>query len=290
MTLPAPGYLDLDGVRSRYVASGDPAAPPVLLLHGIGRSLEDMSGLAARLTPGYRVISVDLPGFGLSDGLAGGYSLEGLARGVLASLDAMAERRPVHVVGNSLGGAVAMQLSVLAPERVKSLTLIDSAGFGSEVTIALRLLSLGPIGAILLRRKTRDTAYRTERALFADRKFVTEERIRHALAVGANPAYDGAFLATTRFLGTIRGVRPGWRSRLLAIVAAQRKPTLIVWGDQDRILPANHAGNARELLPHARVHIYEKCGHMPQIEREEEFAALAREFITGVEQQWPGER
>lgn len=269
----------VDGVRVRYRDAGDPSWPPVLLLHGIGRSLEDWEGLFNRLAVDHRVLSVDLPGFGLSERTNGSYSLESLARFILDALDVVGERRPIHVVGNSLGGAVAMQLSALAPDRVRSLVLANSAGFGREVTIALRVIALRPLGRRLLKRKTRESAYRTERALFFDRKFVTEQRLDHAMRVGENPVHDEVLLAVAGHLGTFRGVRRKWRTRLATVVAEQRKPTLVVWGEQDRILPASHLNAARTLFPHAEFHLFKNCGHMPQIEKEEEFDTLVREFI-----------
>ncbi|WP_026548794.1 alpha/beta fold hydrolase [Arthrobacter sp. Br18] len=275
--------LDVDGVRVRYRDTGDPSLPPVLLLHGIGRSLEDWEGLYDRLVPGHRVISVDLPGFGLSERTAGKYTLESLAEFILAVLDGLDELRPVHLVGNSLGGAVAMQASVLAPDRVRSLTLANSAGFGPDVILALRLLAVRPVGLLLLRNKSRKNAYRTERSLFYDSRFVTEERLDHAMKVAANPGHDDVLLAVVHHLGTFRGVRRRWRNRLVPAVAAQGKPTLVVWGDEDRVLPASHLEAARSAFPHGRFSMFSECGHMPQIEREEDFDILVRQFIGDVE-------
>ncbi|WP_206687067.1 alpha/beta fold hydrolase [Arthrobacter bussei] len=138
------GMLVVDGVRVRYRDDGDRTRTPVLLIHGIGRSLEDWEGLYGRLAPDHRVISLDLPGFGLSERTEGRYSMESMARFVIAGLDALGEHRPLHVVGNSLGGAVALKISALEPARVRSLVLVNSAGFGKEVTIALRLLAIRP--------------------------------------------------------------------------------------------------------------------------------------------------
>lgn len=287
MTYPAPvlddGYLAVRGVRVRCRDEGDRTMPPVVLLHGIGRSLEDWAGLYGRLAPDHRVIALDLPGFGLSERTAGRYSLETFARFVLAALDALGEHRPVHLVGNSLGGAIALKISALEPQRVRSLVLANSAGFGKEVTLALRLLAIRPLGRRLMRDTSRKAAYRTERALFFDKRFVTEERLDHAQAVSANPVYAEVLLSVASHLGTVRGVRRRWRTRLLTTAAAQRKPTLVVWGDEDRVLPATHLEHARRMFPHAEFHLFERCGHMPQIEREEEFDALVRAFIGGVE-------
>ncbi len=97
------------------------------------------------------------------------------------------------------------------------------------------------------------------------------------------PGREDVLIAVAAHLGTFRGVRRRWRTQLLRTVAAQRKPTLVVWGAEDRILPASHLEHARQVFPHAQFHLFEKTGHMPQIEREEEFDALVRRFVGGVE-------
>ena len=273
-------YVDVRGARIRVHGSGDPAHPPVLLLHGIGRSLADWEPQHSRLADEHRVISVDMPGFGFSQRLPEPTTLRSLAEGVLGTLDALGEPRPVHVMGNSLGGAVAMQLSALAPDRVATLTLVNSAGFGKEVTIVLRLLGVPGLGRRLLAAADRSAITRSERALFFDGAFVTEERIDHAVRVARQPGAAAVFLEATRALGTVRGVSAGWRSALLADVAAHPKPTLVVWGDRDLILPAHHLRAARVALPHAQSHVFADTGHMPQVERAAQFAELVRGFLA----------
>ncbi|GAB3266917.1 alpha/beta hydrolase [Arthrobacter pigmenti] len=272
--------LDVGGVRVRYRLAGDPTAPPIVMLHGIARSLEDWDGMFDRLANDYRVFSLDLPGFGLSERTGGAYSLRSLARFILAALDTVGEERPVHLMGNSLGGAIAMKISAAAPARARTLVLVNSAGFGHEIPLGLRLLGLGPLGPLMLKLKSRKSTYRGERGLFHDPKFVTEKRIQHALKVGKNPPHDGVLLSIASHLGSFRGVHPHWRRHLLKEVAAQHKPTLLVWGGTDRILPASNLESARHIFPHAEYHLFHECGHMPQIEKEEEFDALVREFLA----------
>ncbi len=223
-----------------------------------------------------------MPGFGLSERMPGPVSLPELAVGVLATLDALDEPRPVHVMGNSLGGAVALQMLTHAPGRVASLTLVNSAGFGKEVAIALRLLAVPGLGRRLLSGVDRTAARRTERALFVDGSFVTEERVDLAVRLARRPGHAEVFLEAARELGTFRGVRAGWRSRLLADVARHPRPTLVLWGDRDLILPAHHLHAARELLPHAQSHVFADTGHMPQIERADRFADLVRGFLESA--------
>ncbi|MEV4639764.1 alpha/beta fold hydrolase [Actinoplanes sp. NPDC049548] len=272
--------LTVRGATVRVHETGDPGDPPILLLHGIGRSLEDWSPQHERLSGRWRVISVDLPGFGLSDRMPGPITLASLADGVLATLDTLGEERPLHVMGNSLGGAVAMQLLAFAPARVSTLTLVNSAGFGKEVAFFLRALAIPGLGRRLLRRVDARVARRVERALFFDRAYVTQERVDFALRVAARPEHALVFLETAQALGTFRGIRSPWRRTLLEEVARHPRPTLIVWGEKDLILPATQLAAARVAFPEARWQLFPDTGHMPQIERADEFADLAEMFLT----------
>ena len=271
------------GRRTRVRLEGDPASPPVLLLHGIGRSLEDWGPQYPRLAGAHRVIALDLPGSGFSARAPEPTTLEVLARGVLETLDTLGEPRPLHVIGNSLGGAVAMQLLVLDPARVASLVLVDSAGFGAEVALALRLLAVPVLGELAGRRTTRGGARMLERLIFADRTLATTARIEHALAIAGQPDTSTVVLETTRALATFRGVKPAWRAQLTAAVAQHPRPTLVVWGDRDRIVPARHLESARRVLRHAETQLFTNAGHMPQLECPDAFAARVLAFIADAE-------
>ncbi|MFE9207073.1 alpha/beta fold hydrolase [Micromonospora sp. NPDC007230] len=260
-------------VRCRIAGAG----PPVVLLHGIGRTLEDFTAQHELLARDHRVISVDLPGHGGSAPLDAPHTLPALARAVAEFLDAAGVTGPAHLVGNSLGGAVAMRLAADQPARAASLVLVNSAGFGPEVTVALRLLALRPLARLLLRPHPA-IARRTERAIFQDPAYATEERIALALAVARQPHAAQVMGELVRNLGTWRGVRPQWRAELLAAVAALDLPVLVVWGDRDLILPAHHLAAARARLPRARTHLFPDTGHMPQIERAQAFHALVTDF------------
>jgi 2-hydroxymuconate-semialdehyde hydrolase len=277
-------YVDVRDARIRYEASGDESAPPVVLLHGIGRSLEDWSAQHPLLAETHRVISIDMPGFGLSQRHPASTTLVSLSDGVWATLDALGvdRSRPVHLMGNSLGGAVSMRMLVDDPARVSTLTLVNSAGFGKEVTFALRLLAVPGMGRRLLTHIDRRTAPRLERTLFASRSMVTPERIAMAIKIAQQPDFCAVYLEIARALGGIRGVAAGWRSELLPRVAQHGKPTLLVWGDRDHILPVSHLAAARAAFPSADWHLFERTGHMPQIERPAEFARLVRPLLAQV--------
>lgn len=277
-------YVDVQGARIRYLVTGPSDGPPIVLLHGIGRSLEDWQLQHPLLDAGHRVISLDLPGFGLSSRMPVVTTLGSLADGVWATLTALGVTRPVQLMGNSLGGAVAMRMTVDEPDRVGTLTLVSSAGFGRTVTAALRLLGVPAVGRPMLRKLADPRiARRAERSIFFDGALVTPERIEMAVRIARQPDFAPVYLETARALGGLRGVAPRWRRELLPRVARLAKPTLLIWGDRDLILPSQHMAAARAAFPAAQSHIFPATGHMPQIERPAEFAALVRPLLAKVD-------
>lgn len=274
----SPMSILVKGRSTRVRVEGAAPDPPIVLLHGLGRSLEDWAPQHRRLD-GYRTIALDMPGFGFSTRLSGPVSLPGLAQAVVDTLDVLDEQRPVHVMGNSLGGAVAMQLLALQPQRVATLLLANSAGFGSEIHPVVRLMAVPAIGRLATRYPTRASTRFIERTIFADPSLVTRVRIDHALAIARQPETGAVVHETAHLLGTGREIRPEWRNELIAEASDHPRPTLILWGDRDRILPARQLEAACRLLPHAQRHLFGGIGHMPQIETADEFAELALDFI-----------
>ncbi|HSU66720.1 MAG TPA: alpha/beta fold hydrolase [Tepidisphaeraceae bacterium] len=277
LVLPGTSYLTAGGLRLRYRDTGD--GPPLLLLHGIGQSLEDWNEQHDRLSLTHRVISLDLPGFAYSQRPKVPATLQGLAKVLPDFLDALEIADPVGVIGNSLGGAVAMSFAVAHPRRVSSLVLANSAGFGKDVTIALRLLAVKPIGARLI-KPTIANSTRTLQSIFHNQSLATEERIAHAFTLAQRPEHAATLLDIAQDLGTFRGVRPEWREKLLRQMSELDIPVLVVWGDSDQVLPSHHLRAAIASLPHAKTHVFAETGHMPQIERPDQFAALVQAFLA----------
>lgn len=263
------------GRRVRYRLDGE--GDTVLMLHGIGCSLDDFDDQHRLLRSRFRCLSVDLAGFGGSDPLPVPNTLDRLADAVVEFLDALGETGPLHVVGNSLGGAVAMAVTVRLPRTVRTLVLADPAGFGRTVTWALRAVAVRPLAQRLL-RPSLQAARANQRGIFHDRAMVTAERVERAHRLASRPHGPRVMAETAHSLGTVLGVRPGWRRRLVPAVAALDLPTLVVWGEEDRVLPATHLDAVRRLLPRAETHRFPATGHMPQIERAAEFAALVEQF------------
>ncbi|MDO4918893.1 alpha/beta fold hydrolase [Kocuria sp.] len=265
-----------DGIHYRVTGSG----APVLLVHGIGRTLADWDAQHELLSGSFRVVSVDLPGFGGSERPSGAMTLENLAAR-LAEFVRAQDIAPVHLVGNSLGGAVAMQLTADHPDLVRSLLLVDSAGFGRGVSPALRLASIPGVGERAL-RPSRGSALRSERAMYHDPALATPERVAHGYRTAQRPGGFAAMLEILRSLGSPAGVKSAWRRALLPRVRDTGVPVVVVWGDRDTVLPHRHLARAGRALG-ARTHTFPDTGHGPMIERPDEFARVAREFWASAD-------
>jgi pimeloyl-ACP methyl ester carboxylesterase len=286
MTTDETTHVVVDGHPVRVRVSGPEAGEPVLLLHGIGRSLEDWRAAHALLAADHRVISTDHPGFGLTPRGPGRPGLTSFARTAVGVLDALGEYRRVHVMGNSLGGAVAMTLAANHPERVASLVLVNSAGFGRRANVSMRpmayaALSRLPVVGPRFRPLVKQAAVDSNRNLFFDPVHATEEMLRHGAEVARRPDFKATFLTTALSLGIpLLGSYPRWRRLLLARVSAARIPTLVIWGDADTVLPPSHFPSALAALPHATGHLFTDTGHMPQIERTDDLVRMTTEFIA----------
>ncbi|MFI5735087.1 alpha/beta fold hydrolase [Kribbella sp. NPDC051587] len=273
-------YVTAEGTRLHYRVDGE--GDPVVLIHGFGRTLEDWAQQHELLKQRFRVYSLDLPGFGDSHPLREPYTLKALGRSVIAFLEAARIDKPIHLVGNSMGGAVTMTASVEAPHRVRSLLLTNSAGFSHNANLPLRLLGVRPLAALIMCNGTLGMARGNEKAFFFNPVFATEERTKHTYIASKQPHTIAASLALTEQLLSIRGQRAEWRLPLLEALNQHRVPTLVMWGDHDKVLRPSDLDAATHALPYARTQLISDAGHMPMIEKSGEFARLAVDFWQDV--------
>lgn len=282
--------LAVEGRAVRVRITGPEDGTPVLLLHGIARSLEDWQQSQDLLAAsGHRVISADTPGFGFTRAQRGRPGLATFARAMVGLLDSAGVTEPVHVMGNSLGGGIGMTLAATARSRIASLVLVDSVGFGTEVNISpLPMLYATAAGLPVLGKRfvplARAASIKIAQDQFFDPSFATPESLRHYAKVGRQPDFRRTFLRSAVSLAVpMTGPHPRWRNALHAAVRASGIPTLVVWGAADTVLPVSHFEAARRALPDAQAHLFPETGHMPQIEKAAEFSALATEFIAKVD-------
>lgn len=276
MDLPPDRYVTVEGHRVRYWEEG--AGPPIVLVHGLANSVITWRKNVEPLARSFRVIALDLPGHGLSDMPKIRFDLPTGAAFLASFLDEMGVDR-AHLVGNSMGGAVVLELALARPERTASLTLADSAGLGREIALVLRLGSLPLLGEYA-RRPTLKGVRNLVRWLVYDPSLADEDELPLRLSYLKR---EGSAQALLRFLRTgvgLFGQRPGTRRD--AILSSLSMPTLIVWGAQDPLFPTAQAQRAAHAIPGAKLHVFDACGHWPQYEHPGEFNRLLGDFVESA--------
>lgn len=268
--------VEVDGHRVGLTVRGE--GEPLVLIHGIGRDRDDWAAILPALAERFTVYAVDVEGFGESEPWGPALTLGSMARMVRRTIEAQGETRPLRLVGNSMGGAIAMRMVADDPAAFAGLVLLSPAGFGREANTGLRLLTLPVLGPLLLLVDATPLALAL-RVLLVDRAPAAR-----ALAVATSrrmrrPAIRRQYLQVIHDLGAWSGIKEGWRSEVLAGVADSGVPLLVVWGERDVVLPFAHLDSVASAVPHAETHPLPGLGHMPQLEDPERTARIVTEFL-----------
>lgn len=272
--------LDVGGHRIRCVDLGT-GRIPVVLLHGTASSLEMWGHTMPTLAERHRVIALDMVGFGYSSRPQAPLTPMLMARAVRRTLEVL-EAGTAHLVGLSLGGAVALRLALDHPGEVATLTVIGSAALGDGAHPLFRLLSLPGIGELLSRPSRAGTRYLLHQC-FADGGLVNDALLDFSYSLARMPGSRQSLLSAVRSLGIFGRLHPRVKQAFGERLHELRAPTLLVWGEDDRILPARHARRAHERIPDSALHVLPACGHLVQIERADEFNTLLLQFLRRAE-------
>jgi pyruvate dehydrogenase E2 component (dihydrolipoamide acetyltransferase) len=261
-----PEFIEVDGLRLRYLKLGDAAGDPVIFLHGYGADLNNWLFNQPAIAEQHTTYAIDLPGHGGSTKDVREGTVRAMAGAVLAFMKALDVAR-AHFVAHSMGGAVALELAVRAPDKVASTTLICPAGLGPD--ISMEYIN-GFIEAN--RRKKMEPVLRM---LVANPDLVTGEMIEDVLKFKRLDGVDAA-------LKKLRdALFPGGRQAVVLRdgVAALRSPLQVIWGRQDRILPASHA----EGLPSTvKVSVLGDAGHLAHMEKANDVNALIETQVASA--------
>jgi pimeloyl-ACP methyl ester carboxylesterase len=272
-------FLTLHGQRLAYLEAGQ--GPPLLLIHGIAEAAWAWEVIIPALARKHRVIAPDLLGHGRSAKPRGDYSLGNqatLMRDLMISLDI----DHATLVGHSLGGGITMQFAYQYPERCERMVLVASGGLGQDVTFVLRSLGLPGadlVAPLFLSNTTRGVMLGAARWL--GRRGVKaspgQKAMWRSYAGLTEPATRAAFIATVRAVVDQRGQRV---SALERLYLAQSMPTLLLWGEKDRIIPVSHARSAHEEMPGSRLEVINDAGHFVQLEKPQRVAELILDFLA----------
>jgi pimeloyl-ACP methyl ester carboxylesterase len=264
------GTIDAGGILTSYLEAG--AGEPVIMLHGSGPGVSAMANWQhniGALSQRFRVLAPDIVGFGATkrpDDIV--YSLRTWTDHVWAFLDAH-DIEKAAIVGNSLGGRIALQMATDQPDRITKMVLMGAPGVGMTLTEGL--------AALRAYQPSHDAMRDLLRNYFAvDPTMITDDlvaiRYEASVADGAYEEYRAMFF-DPRHAGSELGITEEQ-------VRAIDTPALLVHGREDKVVPMQVSVTMLGLLPNADLHVFSKCGHWTQIERADEFSALVADYLA----------
>lgn len=280
-------YVDLPGgIRMHYRDEGARDAPTLLLIHGFSASLHTWEPWVERLATGdqrindYRIVSLDLPGHGLTRAPAGYQASIEAFRDAVEAFVRSQQLTDFAIAGSSMGGNVAWEYALAHPEQVNALILVGASGWEetraeyADEPPVFRLLR-SPAAPLL---RDLDNTALVRQGLensFVDQALVTDAMVTRYSELSRAPGHRDILLQMTL----------GFRERNYATperLAALQMPTLVFTGDQDLLIPPANAQQFADAIPNAELIVFENVGHIPQEERPDESAMAVHEFLYGV--------
>jgi pimeloyl-ACP methyl ester carboxylesterase len=269
--------FDYQGVKINYYEAGQ--GPPIILLHGFGGCSYSWRFLAPALAEDHRVFTIDLKGYGLSDKPADGrYAVRDQADMVAAFIRSK-DLHDLVIMGHSMGGGVTLMTYLQVrddhPARVKSLVLIDSAGYPQKMPWFIRLAKLPVIGSVGGRLMSPwFAAYLVLRKCYYDDERITEEQINTYAYYGSLPGAREALVQTAK------QIMPDDIDALIAQYKTISVPVLIIWGEQDQVVPLTVGKKFKLDIPDSQLVILPKTGHMPPEEEPGETVRIIKAFLN----------
>lgn len=268
-------FVSVDGARIHFQEFGDSADPTILLIHGYTASTYVWHTTAPSLADeGFHVVAIDLIGFGFSDKPAWfDYSIGSQARMAARFMDRIGVGRAT-VVGSSYGGAVAATLALDYPERVEKLVLVDAVSNDEPRNHPiLKLAAIPGLGEVITPFLADSRLYLKRRMQGtlapANHHLITEERVDSILRPLLAADAHRSLLMTSR---NWHAERIGRDAHLI------NQPTLIIWGEDDKVIPVKHGYKLHDSILHSRFVVLRDCGHVPPEEKSELFTELVTEF------------
>ncbi|MDD5643249.1 MAG: alpha/beta hydrolase [Syntrophales bacterium] len=269
--------FDYQGLKINYYEAGHQGTP-IILLHGFGASAYAWRYLAPRLAADHRVFTLDLKGFGLSDKPPDGkYAIQDQA-GLVAAFIRSKKLPEVVLMGNSMGGAVSLltylTLQEGKPGPIKALVLIDSAGYPQKLPWFVRLAQvpvLNTLGPMLL--PPRFLTAQVLRQCYYDKGKITDEIIATYAYYSNLP---GAAAAVRQ---TAAQIEPRNMEALIKRYQHISVPTLIIWGEQDEVIPLAVGRKLARDIPGAQLVVFPRCGHIPQEEEPRKTLNCIQDFL-----------
>jgi pimeloyl-ACP methyl ester carboxylesterase len=258
------------GFKLHYLEAGRGA--PIVLLHGLGGDGSRWGPNIEPLAKDFHVFALDQIGFGESDKPLANYHTGMLAEFLVGFLKAAGITK-ASLVGNSMGAGVALYTAVHYPDMVDRIVLADGGGFRAAAGAA----APAPTAEALRRRQLQNSVTRDEtreffRILFHDKSLVTDKMVDEQLTLRLRAAFTITKMQEAGDRGSLTEQE----------VRSVKAPTLVVWGKYDELANPAGADRLERTIPGARKAIIDNCGHMPQLERADEFNRLVRDFLIAA--------
>ena len=278
MMRPMDQFTEVLGLKTRYWKLGAEGSP-LILIHGISCSVLEWEHVIDELSTRHKVYALDMVGHGLTDKPEDHpYDLKSFGTFVLAFMDVM-KLTSATLIGNSLGGRVALECADLAPERISALVLSAPAAVDKSTLLEFRLASIPFLGEIATAPNTFGIR-KIWRGAFADPSFVTPGLVAEKVSLAKMPGAGKAFLKALRNMLSFGGFKAPILHETHVQLRKLRAPTLVIWGKMDRFLPVSHLSTLMGLVPHAVTVVLDQCGHVPMIEMPREFNRIVFEFLA----------
>lgn len=278
--------IRIHGHRVSYRVAGDPHLPVLLLIHGITSSSATWEPVIPALAEHVHVIAPDLYGHGASDVPHADYSLGGFATQMRDLMDTLGLDHAT-IVGHSLGGGVAMQFAYQYFDLCERLVLVDSGGFGREVSRALRAGTLPGVELILpliANRHVRNAGITAAQVLsrmpMRPKPRPSTLEVARGYSTLADSPSRAAFVHTLRSVVEPGGQRVAATERLYI---GEGRPTLIIWGARDTVIPVAHAYRAHEAIPGSQLEVFEQSEHFPHMDEPARFSRVLLHFLSSTE-------
>jgi pimeloyl-ACP methyl ester carboxylesterase len=272
-------WVEVNGTPANVVELG--TGPPLLFVHGLSGCWQNWLENIPHCARAHRVIAVDLPGFGASPMPWEEISIPGYARFLEGVCDALSIDAAA-VVGNSMGGYVAAELAIASPQRVERLMLVSAAGITAEHLHRDSIIAGARVVAAIATRAAAQHEWYARRPGL--RRVALSFVVRHPERLSVPLAHElMSGSGKPGFLPAMEAILAHRISERLPQIAC---PTFVVWGENDRVIPARDARRFARLIPDVRVEILPDTGHVAMLERPARFNALLEAFLAEA----PGER
>ncbi len=262
-------WANLDGLKIRYRESGKEKDRHILFIHGLGSSSDRWLGIPDSLSANFHTIALDLPGFGESDKpTTMNYTIQNFRETIVDFINKLGiNNGKTSIVGHSLGGFIAAEVTIENKNLVERLVLIDSSGMLKKPTSLLEEYLQAAMNP------TKDNVRKVFEQMVANPARIPSKLVEGFISRINSPNAKNAFKSTLQNSANTQ-------IKLERLELIEDIPTLILWGVKDKVIPINHSKLFQEAIANSRVEIIQDAGHAPFAEKPDQVCKILRNFLT----------